>query len=268
MATRELPLHPRPYVESCYGYAERTPGLLARTELPGPRAVLILELGEPIRVHDGGEVRRFAGGFVAGLDDRPTVTEHDGAQRGVQLSLTPQGARRLFGVPMSALTRRVVALDDLWPGLHLADRLRACTSWDQRFDLVEAVLSARLAGAAPERPEIVHAVGRIAASGGALRMDALARELGYSSRHLGALFKDQVGMPPKLLARLVRFDRLVAELRRPARARSWAELSARLGYADQAHLARDVRALAGMTPTALCASIVDPFTPEREAAAS
>jgi hypothetical protein len=58
---------------------------VTRSELPVPHVVVIIELEPALRVHDPAETtrfQRFAGGFAAGLDDRPTLTAHDGTQRG------------------------------------------------------------------------------------------------------------------------------------------------------------------------------------------
>jgi methylphosphotriester-DNA--protein-cysteine methyltransferase len=70
---------------------------------------------------------------------------------------------------------------------------------------------------------------------------------------MGAAFRDQVGLPPKLLARILRFDRVVARLRTQDPER-WADVAYDAGYYDQAHFNRDFRELAGTTPSAFLAS--------------
>ena len=91
---------------------------------------------------------------------------------------------------------------------------------------------------------------------------ALSRELGYSHKHLVSLFRDQIGLSPKLAARLLRFDRLVRELRLGPR--PWAKLAYELGFSDQAHLAREVRRFAGLTPSALLDHLGQPVTRDLE----
>jgi transcriptional regulator GlxA family with amidase domain len=86
-------------------------------------------------------------------------------------------------------------------------------------------------------------------SGGLVPTSALARELGWSHRRLIVRFREQVGLTPKALARVIRFDRVVSELR-SSRARPLAEIAVGCGYFDQAHLNRDFRDLAGTTPNA------------------
>jgi AraC-like DNA-binding protein len=218
---------------------------------------MIVEFGPPIRVSDPklkGE--RFAGGFVAGLGDFASVTEHDGHQCGIQIDLTPIGARALFGVPMAELAGAIVALSDLLPRpeRNLAEQLAALPSWDARFDALERLLAGALDDMTPRGRLAAWACARLDATAGALDVRGLARELGYSEKHVVRLFRDQVGLPPKLFARLVRFDRLVQRLR-GGRSASWSELAAELGYYDQAHLVREVRHFAGVTPTETRASL-------------
>ncbi len=254
--------HPllRPYVRDLCGYSEKTPGLLQRREFPGPQIVVVLELGPPIRVSEAGELgpgSRHAGGFAAGICDRFTLTAHDGFQCGVQLDLTPGGARRFFGIPMSELAGRAVSLRDLLPTRYrdLDERLAELPSWDARLDQVETLLLERLQEADVATQITDFAQRRIEACGGAIEMGALARELGYSRKHVIHLFREHVGVTPKLLARIIRFDRLMQYLR-SGRTGRWSELALAFGYYDQSHLVRDVQQFTGTTPTAARASLV------------
>lgn len=252
-AAPPIPKALRAHVRDWIGYAERTPGPCHRRELPGPQVVVIFDLGAPIRVSESGAVRcdaRFPGGFMAGLDDTFSCTEHDGEQTGVQLSLSPLAAHALFRVPQSELARRVIALGDLLPALRpLSERLANATSWSERFQCIERELRRRLDGRESSRV-VAWALERVERSGGRVRIGELCRYLGYSRKHLNALFDEHVGLAPKLYAELVRFDRLVKQRRRRPKA-SWAELALDTGFADQAHLVREVRRFSGVTPSEL-----------------
>jgi AraC-like DNA-binding protein len=251
----------RPYIRDYCGYVEQSPDVVRRLEYPGPQVVVIIELGPPVRVYDAGQLRsstRYPGGFVAGLDDQFTLVEHDGLQRGLQLNLTPIGARLFFDRPMSDLARQVVPLADLLgrDERHLAARLESLPDWDARFDLIEDLVASRLDRACASTEVMAWAYREIERHGGAVDVRALSRELGYSQKHVITLFRDHVGLPPKLLARIVRFDRLMTHLRRGG-AGTWADLAARFGYYDQSHLVREVRQFTGSTPTAAKASLTD-----------
>jgi AraC-like DNA-binding protein len=244
----------RPFIRDFCGYAEEgVPGLVRRTEFPGPQVVVIFDFGPNIAVldnRDGHRPCRYPGGFVAGLDDRYTFTEHRGTQRGLQLNLTPLGARLFFNLPMSEIAGRVIRVDDLLPREQrsLTDRLESMKDWDARFDVIEQLVASRLDRARALNPVVTWAYDQIQRTGGTLEMRALARESGYSPTHLIALFRDHVGFPPKLVARLTRFERLIRHLK-TGPTTSWATLAAEFGYYDQAHLVRDMHQFAGMTPT-------------------
>lgn len=260
----------REHVRGDYvGFDESAAGPVHRRHFAAPFTVLIFDFGPPLRLLDpDDESRRWchAAGFIAGISARATVTEHDGRSRGIQVDLTPLGARRLLGVPMSDLADDIVAVGDLMPRAHrrVSERLADAPDWAARFDLIDRVLGECLAATRACSPRVAWALARIEASDGLVDIGALARELGHSPRHLIAQFREQVGLPPKLAARLVRFDRVVQHIRGGGRER-WAELALRFGYFDQAHLVRDFRQFTGLTPTAARASLIawpDEVAPE------
>ena len=72
-------------------------------------------------------------------------------------------------------------------------------------------------------------------------------QLGRSRRHLAARFREQVGLPPKTVARIMRFNRAISTLRGEA---ALAEVAFECGYYDLAHLTRDFREFAGTSPAA------------------
>lgn len=229
------------HVRHLSGWHERTEGPLRRKELPGARAVLIVSLGPSMTV-DG---RRFTS-FAAGLHETPAQTEHAGEICGVEAYLTPLGARRLFGVPMGELTGQVVELEDLIGSSDLAERLHETPGWPARLTLFERWIARRVLEAPAASAELEWAWRRLVNSGGTVPVGELAAELGRSRRHLAAAFREQLGLPPKALARLLRFERAVARLRAGA---DLATLALDCGYFDQAHFSRDFRAFTGMTPT-------------------
>jgi AraC-like DNA-binding protein len=254
LATRDP--HPAlaPHVRSLAGWRERADGPVRRAELPGGRIVLVLSFGPTLDV-DG---RRF-GSFVAGLHDAPALTEHAGEGHGIQAYLTPLGARRLLGLPMAELTGQVVALEDLiGASAHeLAERLATAPAWEDRFALLERAIAERALEAPPVAPELEWAWRRLHDSGGAVPIGALASELGWSRRHLTATVRRELGMAPKPLGRLLRFERAVGRLRAGA---PLADAALESGYYDQAHFNRDFKQFAGRTPTEYLVTSVQDIT--------
>jgi AraC-like DNA-binding protein len=250
------------HVRSLTGYSERCAASVRRRELPGPQIVVILEFGPPLRVFESGsETRgdRFRGGFVAGLGDTFSLTEHAGYQAGIQLNLTPLGARTLFGIPLQELSNRVLSLPDIWPEQRdLAERLAGIASWHERFRGLIALLLERCWANASSSPAY-WAAHQIEVSQGRIDVASIANELGISHKHLITLFHDRIGLPPKLYAGLIRFDRLMARIRSQPGA-SFSRLALDLGFTDQAHLNREVKRFAGVTPTQLHSLFDVPFS--------
>jgi AraC-like DNA-binding protein len=254
MELASRPPHPAlaPHVRSLAGWHERADGPVRRSELPGGRIVLVVSLGPTLDV-DG----RSFGSFVAGLHDTPALTEHAGEGYGVQAYLTPLGACRLLRMPMGELAGDVVELGDLIgrEADVLAERLAEAPDWPARLALLERALAARVLEAPAPAPELERAWDRLLETGGAVPVGTLAAELGWSRRHFAATFREQVGMPPKPLARLLRFESAVERLRAGG---ELADVAYESGYYDQAHFNRDFKQFAGRTPTEyLVASVQD-----------
>lgn len=132
--------------------------------------------------------------------------------------------------------------------------------------MIDAVIRARTADTEPVDAGVAWSLSRITESYGAATISDLAAELGWSHRRLIARYRDSVGLPPKLVARIVRFERLAA-LVTSEPAVDWAGVALECGYFDQAHLAREVREFADITPTELRALSVNFVQDEATASA-
>ncbi|GAA3958662.1 helix-turn-helix transcriptional regulator [Streptomyces marokkonensis] len=179
--------------------------------------------------------------LVAGPDTRAHVTEGaPGPWTGVRFY--PGTAPALLGVPAHELRDRRVDLTDLWPAdrvRRLAARVTAAP--DPASGLEEAALS-RAAETEPPDPLLRRIVAALDAG---RPVAATADGLGLSARQLHRRSLAAFGYGPKTLARVLRLRRAL-DLARAGT--PLAETAARSGYADQAHLTRDVRELAGVAP--------------------
>lgn len=255
MTSSFVPHRPQPalrgLVAAAVGYAQE--GLAPGTHrgLPSPTLTLVVTLDEPLDVAAHPDPAQAPGRYDAllgGLHTSPALIRHPGRQTGVQLSLTPLGARRLLGLPAGELAALDVDLADvLGPvGTELVERVRAAGSWPARFAAAEDVLLAAARPGTPV-PEVAEAWRLTLASGGRLPVAAVARRVGWSERHLTARFRAETGLGPKQAARVVRFDRARRALTGRPRP-DLAGLAAAAGYADQAHLTREWRAFTGLSP--------------------
>ncbi|MFC5827136.1 helix-turn-helix domain-containing protein [Nonomuraea insulae] len=188
---------------------------------------------------------------VAGLHLGAAELRQEGCTRGVWLTLSPLGAGALLGLPASALAGHVADLADVAPAMaDLPERLAACSSWPQRRALVERTLLTGLAryGENTDRHGLR---ATLAALSRTTRVQEAAQLLGCSRRHLSTAVRTELGVTPKEYQRLIRFEAARGGLVAAARAGqvSVAAVAAASGFADQAHLTREWRAMAGCTPT-------------------
>ena len=247
--------HLAPFVRRFNAYAERDTGFVRRRELPSGLATLVFNLGQDLRVEHPVETRTtYPAGtaFYTGLSSTYAVTETDRSQEGAQVMLTPLGARRLVGLPLDEVGDRLIDPADLFGAAasETIEHLQETNSHAGRLAILEQEMTRRLALSGNPLPrDLVWALRRLEASSGRVGVNALAAELGCSRKHLTVRFRREFGMPPKLFARVVRFDHAVRLLRRDQVA-SWAGLASACGYADQAHLTRDFREFAGSPPAA------------------
>jgi len=236
------------------GYVEPAGGGATRVQLSSGVVGLVVGFGSPVRVaypcHPAGGSTARVTSFVAGLHSVYAVVESPERQRGVQVDLTPLGAHMLLGVPMGALADRVVELEAVLGrfGARLAERLHEADNWQARFEVLDATLARRLAGAREPSPAISWAWRRLTETDGRLGIGALADELGASRQYLITRFREEIGVAPKLLARILRFQHGVSLLEADEEV-SLARVAHVSGYHDQAHLNRDFRQFAGSTPT-------------------
>lgn len=242
---RELALAPRlrPYLAQPLFYAEDLPDGREVVEhvLPDGAARLIVHLqGTPMIQ-------------VAGASAEPVVLRQQGSIRGFSVALQPGTATALLGVAAHELSGLCVGLDDLW-GTHardLAERLAQAPDDEARAGLLFAVLEQRV-DATPRprdagRTAALHAASHILRSGGRCSVAALSRVTGVGERRLQQAFREHLGLAPRAWIRLARLHQCVRLLRTgPMR---WAHLAAEAGFADQAHLCNEFRALSGLTPS-------------------
>lgn len=242
-------------VAGMVGMSERSVEPVHRRQPAGTLIPLVLAFGDPLRIDalsDGVGAGQTYGSFVAGLSTGVADTSFDGIQRCVQIYLTPTGVQQLLSIPGKDLARRVTDAADVSASLgdRLADRLNDAAEWQDRFALVERLLISRLDHARPVPDWVSWMSGTIARSGGRSRIRDLVAATGWSHRHVSTTFTHHVGLSPKELAGVVRFERATAELGR----RPLATIAAEHGYADQSHFTRDVARHAGETPTQLLAA--------------
>ncbi|WP_198535378.1 helix-turn-helix domain-containing protein [Streptomyces caatingaensis] len=192
------------------------------------------------------------GSLVTGLSDRPMLIEQSGRTYGMTVQLTPPGARALLGMPLHELTNATFRLEDPMgaEARRLTERLAEAPGWPARFRLLDDFLLTRMTAGPDLASPLRRAWQRLTGLSGDVRIGALADEVGWSRQHLNARFRQEIGLSPKMVGRIARLQRTLS-FATDAGHLSWADAAVACGFADQSHLNRDFRLLAGCTPAEL-----------------
>lgn len=224
---------------------------------PSPYLAFIISLDEPIEVvhlPDGDCRRRAFPAVIAGLQTVAASVRHGSSLRIIRVLLSPLAARAVLGVRASEIASGVFGVPEVLGrrGDELVERLAGAGSWPQCFAVLDEVLVSGLEDRNIVPMPLRRAWRGITSSEGAPRVDAVARDVGLSRRHLSERFAAEFGLTPKVAMRVARLDHAGRQLQ--TNGESLSAVAAACGYVDQAHLTREWRALTGTTPAAWVAA--------------
>jgi AraC-like DNA-binding protein len=250
----EIPPNPRlnAFVECFWTLEGDGPSTDATPEriLPDGCVELILNFGERFSQHTDGRRALQPRHFLVGQMSGPILISPNGSVQLLGIRFHPGGTSPFLRVPMNELTDRIAELGSLSSELE-CELLRAAeqaSSLLEKMSAVEAVLLARLLRGSYDSAAI-RLAARIVRSAGLISIDQLANDAGISSRQLERRFMRDIGVGPKLLSRILRFQQVFRAVERVDP--EWASIAVECGYYDQAHLIRDFNQFAGQTPAVL-----------------
>lgn len=219
--------------------------------LPTGNTQMVINLARPFCVGcgAGGESFAQAASLLVGVQRCYSVVDAADFAEMVGIVFAPGGLRRFVGAPAGEFSYAETPLESIWGrgAAVMRERLQEAAGVAEKFRVLEEELGRRLR----ERevhPAVCHALERLRTGASAASVQGLATETGYSARRLRQLFEEEVGVGPKLFARILRFQQAVQRLHRGDEMR-WDELALECGYSDQAHFSNDFRDFSGMSPT-------------------
>ncbi|MEK6410488.1 MAG: DUF6597 domain-containing transcriptional factor [Acidobacteriota bacterium] len=206
--------------------------------------------------------------LVVGQMTGPMRIGPTGAVQLIGVRFNPGGTLPFFRGQAEDLTNRYVALDDVAADLDREVAARACepSSLEQAVVRLEESLTRRLQEPSRQDAPVRQAVNRILRSNGLIGIDELAAGAGISARQLERRFLREVGIGPKLLCRILRFQQVFHAV--DQNSGNWAAVAAHCGYYDQSHLIRDFQQFAGAAPALILSSagaLTDFFTRKNRA---
>jgi AraC-like DNA-binding protein len=214
------------------------------TRLPDGRTSLV------VRTLDSGEGDLW----VFGPRTRAHFKNATGFRRAVMIHFKPGWSAQLLGIAADTLTDRMVPLADVWghDADELCDSLAAAPRVVDVLDRLSDTIARRTSQTC--EPASAHLARRAVRlfEREELRVEAVAKQLGVTARHLRRAFAESIGVAPKEFARSVRLRRAIKQT---AGSNDWGQIASDVGYYDQAHLIADFRDLVGLTPRAYLAHV-------------
>jgi AraC-like DNA-binding protein len=190
--------------------------------------------------------------IVAGPATRSTTLQLAPGTLTVGVRFRTGAAPAVVGASAAELRDQDVAVPDLWgsAGAEVVARSAESSDWKARLGVLVDGVVGRL-GSAGEPDPVGVGIAPLLAEQPGQPLAVVADEVGLSERQLRRRVEEAVGYSPRMLARILRFQRFLQAARAAGPGRHLAWLAADAGYADQAHLTRESRELAGLPPAAL-----------------
>lgn len=258
---RSLAMRPRspvlsPFVASLHYHEADLPLELGRVALervlPGARTHVMINLYEnEFRTYHGADsttVHRTHGAVLGGPHSHPTVIDTREQRWLVTVDFKLGGACAFFSSPLSEARDQLIELDQLWgwDGRVLRERLLDELTPEAKLQTLETVLLDHLVRSQVPDPALPFAAREFERG---TSVSEVTDRLGLLPKTFVRRFRARVGLTPKRFSRIRRLQRVLGSVRNLAAA-DWSKVAAEHGYADQAHLVHDFRALTGMTPAA------------------
>jgi AraC-like DNA-binding protein len=243
------------------GNGHRDPTHPPERLLPDGCIELVLNFEAPFHERkEDGRFERQPTRLIVGQMTRPVLIAPTGVVQILGIRFAPGGTLPFFPVPPDEFTNVILPIDDIAPSLDrdLSQRLYDVPELPKKIEILNALLLKGLSIYRERGRSLQGPIHRIVHRSGQVPIDELACDLGISGRQLERRFLREVGLGPKLLSRILRFQQVFRAVERSDQ--NWARIAADCGYYDQAHLIRDFGQFAGQTPSIL----MDHFTPFSE----
>jgi AraC-like DNA-binding protein len=165
------------------------------------------------------------------------------------IHFNPGGAFPFLGVPACELEGLGITLDDLWPGEgeRIRNQLFEATLIEAKFQVMENWLLSKLRLPLVRHPAVQYALSALSKQN-ETKLSEMSNEVGLSQRRFIQVFKNQVGLAPKLFSRVMRFQEIINSVGHENEI-NWADVALANGYFDQAHFNHDFKEFSGLTPT-------------------
>jgi AraC-like DNA-binding protein len=209
---------------------------------------LIFHFGDPYRIRLYSRWETQATALVAGQIKKHFFLENTGRSSILGVKLKPSVLTHMFGADMSGLTDRVVDIRKVGAVKSLVELSKSLTSVDadNRCTVAADFFRSRV-NLIPHDHPVDKAIDLIFGEHGSLGIGEIASRTGFTERHIEQLFRKYVGLTPKFLARIVRFNRIFQLI--SDQEPDWSDVVFQSGFYDQSHFIRNFKAFTGEEPS-------------------
>lgn len=193
----------------------------------------------------------IAPSLLIGIRSRAGMIDTAKLRAAMGVVFRPGAMHAFSNMPADAFHDRNISLDLFWGSMvrSLRDRLRSASDAAKKFQVLEGALLSRVNERVQLNAAVRYALLQFARRPEIPRVRELAQEAGLSRRRFAQLFREQIGLTPKLYCRVQRFQNALKQSAAGASV-DWAQLALAAGYCDQAHLAHEFREFSGLSPNA------------------
>jgi AraC-like DNA-binding protein len=245
-------------------YCSETPSHTRERVIPGGGTIdLVINLVEDeLRIYDPdtpASVRAHSNALVVGTRTQSFLVDPRQRESVMGVHFRPGAAFPFLGISPAEIVNSHVPLEDLWGRVagDLREQLLLVRLPSERFRILEAALLQRLRRARAGHPAVRVAVEALSSRGKGARVADVADAVGLSRRRLIEVFEREVGVTPKLYARLARFHEVKRRIASMGSPPSWAAFALECGYFDQSHMLRDFIEFSSMSPASYLRRVSD-----------
>ncbi len=236
----------------CFWHAELQVPYTREKILPTGTVELIINFGAPFKLVDKQDAKRFTlqdQSWLVGLQTEYLINEPLAETHMIGVRFRPGGAHGFFHCPAHQMHNQVLPMDALWGHFieEARTRLYEASNLSSKFALLEHLLRSRLSVEKSGQGLINFAIKQLVNSQGAISIATLCDKLAISQKHLSQQFKKFVGVPPKSLARIFRFQHVLNTID-PTQSPNWVDIAHQCHFYDQSHFNRDFLAFTGLSP--------------------
>lgn len=240
-------------VESLWLYCGYQPPHRLERVLPSGTAELILNIrADEFRCYNPDTLEmcdRLPGALIVGPKTGVQIIDTEQQLEVMGVHLRPGGMLALSRIPAGEFADEDVPLATIWGSFaaEIQERIRFAQSPAARLQTLEVLLTQRMRSELVPHRMIPEALRRLEPDQAPVKLASLAASLGLSSRRFIEIFTSHIGIPPKIYARIRRFQRALRAIH-GSTVPSWADLAFDCGWYDQAHMIRDFKQFSGLTP--------------------